>query len=339
MSKRRVHRVLVTGATGFIGRALRPALLAAGYEVRATTRRLRELLRTGREQWAVCDLEAPAAELAPVLEGVDAAFYLVHSMEGATGGDYAVRERRAAQAFARAAADAGLERVVYLGGVLPGREAGEPSPHLASRGTVGAVLRGAGGVPALELRASMVVGPGSASWQLCRDVALRLPVVPLPTWLRARTCPIAVEDVVQALVDGLTVPLPRSAWYDIPGPDVLSARDILQRIAALGGRRLPALEVPMLPPGLLPLQPFRLLTRTDPSLARELLKGLRQDLLPRDGRYWELTGHPPRLSFDEAARRALAAEPPGSGPLSLASVGERLLQWLGGALPPLGAPR
>jgi uncharacterized protein YbjT (DUF2867 family) len=292
--------VLVTGATGFVGRALVPALLARDRAVRATTRALRADLDP-RVEWVTADVTRPA-DLPAALEGVDAAYFLVHGMASGRE-DYAEDERRAAAFFAREAGIAGVRRIVYLGGVAP---RGRPSKHLASRLAVGEVLR-AGRVPTLELRASMIVGPGSASWRIVRDLAMRLPVMVLPAWARSRSCPIAIEDVVAALVAALDVPLPESAWYDVPGPEVLSVRDILERVAALRGRALPAVDAPLPHPRISALW-LKLVSDAPWQVVRELVQGLSHDLLPRDDRYWALTGLPPRTRFEEAARRALAED-------------------------------
>jgi uncharacterized protein YbjT (DUF2867 family) len=215
--------------------------------------------------------------------------------------DYGVLERLSAHAFADAAARAGLERIVYLGGPAP---VGHTSHHLRSRLAVGEILR-AGPVRTVELRASMVIGNGSASWQIVRDLALRLPFMVLPRWLKSRTCPVALDDVVVALMAAATLPLSENTWFDIPGPEVLSGRQILERIAALRGRRIVAVEVPLLTPQLSALW-LRLVTRTDFALARELVLGLGGDLLPKDDRFWPLIDHRRLLSFDEAATRALS---------------------------------
>jgi uncharacterized protein YbjT (DUF2867 family) len=252
------------------------------------------------------DLRHPGA-VASALAGVRAAFHLVHGMASARE-DYAEEERLGAAALAREAARAGVERIVYLGGVAP-RES--PSKHLASRLAVGEILR-SGQVPALELRASMIVGAGSASWRIIRDLALRLPAMILPAWAESRTCPVAIDDVVRALVDALDLPLGESAWYDVPGPETLTMREIMERTAALRGRRIPALRVPFPSPRLSSLW-LKLVSDADWRIVRELVLGLAHDLLPRDDRYWTLTRHGPRIGFDEAARRALAADPPQQG--------------------------
>jgi uncharacterized protein YbjT (DUF2867 family) len=293
-------KVLVLGATGFVGRALVPALLAEGEVVRAASRRPTFGAGSGAE-WVRCDVRDPRT-IPAALAGVDCAYYLVHGMSGGAR-DYRDVERRSARAFADAAAQNGCTRIVYLGGVAP---SGRSSEHLASRLEVGEILR-SGRVPAIELRAAMIIGDGSASWQIMRDLALRLPIMLLPRWLESRCRPIALADAVTALLDARRLPLAESAWFDIPGPDVLSAHEMLLVIGALQGRRVPAVRVPVLTPKLSALW-LKLVTGADYHLARELVLGLTGDLLPRDDRWWDLTGRRPEWSFEAAARQALAAE-------------------------------
>lgn len=290
--------ILVAGATGFVGRALVPALAQRGHRVRACSR------HPGAGGAGVepvrCDL-LDAASLPTVLDGVDTAFYLVHSL--GSPASYRSLDREAAQRFVEAAGDAGLRRIVYLGGVAP---RGPASEHLASRLEVGRILR-SGAVPAIELRAAMIVGPGSASWQIVRDLAMRLPAMVMPAWLSRRLSPIALDDVVVALLAALELPLDESVHYDVPGPEILTGKEILERIAAIDGRRIPSLSLPWLTPRLAALW-LRIVTRADFALARELILGLTDDLLPESDRFWELTGLRPQFTFDEAARAAIAAE-------------------------------
>ena len=242
--------------------------------------------------------------------------YLVHGM-GEGSGDYQRREIEGARRFARAAGTAGVKRIVYLGGISP---AGEPSPHLRSRLAVGQELRN-GPVPTVELRASMIIGHGSLSWLIVRDLAARLPVMVLPSWLRSRSEPVAIADVLTALVAATDAPMvARNASFDLPGPDVLSGHEILDETARQMKLRRPlAIEVPLLSPRL-SSHWVRLVTRAKWTVAREVVMGLTHDLVSRDAAYWRLIGHDERLSFGEAARLALAAERasgPPSGPWGL----------------------
>jgi uncharacterized protein YbjT (DUF2867 family) len=297
---------LVAGATGFVGSALVSALRAQGRQVVGASRRPVAPSASDGMEWRSCDFLRPET-LPAALAGVKVAYYLVHSMGGGRK-NFAELERRAAEAFVKAAADAGIERIVYLGGPAP---RGLPSEHLRSRLAVGEILR-SGKVPAVELRASMVIGNGSASWQIVRDLAMRLPAMVLPKWLKSRMRPVALDDVVAALSAAAELPLQGSGWFDIPGPETMSGREILERIAALRGRRVLAVEVPVLTPELSALW-LKLVTRGDFTLAKELVLGLGDDLLPEDERFWPLAGHTRLVPFDEAARRALANESCGSG--------------------------
>jgi uncharacterized protein YbjT (DUF2867 family) len=297
---RAVGQVLLTGATGFVGDAVRPALLAAGWEVRCLSRRGPERSTPGVE-WVRGDV-IDEDSVRRALGGCQAALYLVHGM--GDGKDFHAREVTAARGFARAAASVGVRRIVYLGGMLP---RGTASEHLESRREVGEALR-AGAVPAVELRASMIVGHGSLSWLIVRDLAARLPVMVLPSWLKSRTQPVAIDDVVPALVRALELDLPASACFDLPGPDTLSGREILDETArAMGLGPAWKVEVPLLTPRLSSLW-VRLVTRARWSVARAVVVGLEHDLVASGEELWPRIGHGPRLSFAEAARRALDDE-------------------------------
>jgi len=295
------RRVLLTGATGFVGRHLYPALVDAGYQVICGTRRARSASRRqpGRS-WVTVDVDKPRT-LMDALHGCHAAVYLIHGMAG--GGDYANREQRAATAFAHAAAARRLQRIVYLGGMPP---AGPPSKHLRSRLETGRILR-AGQVPCVELQASMIIGPGSESWRIVRDLCARLPVMALPPWLSTRSQPVAIEDVVVALVHALEIEDTRCGSYPLPGPEILSAREILQRCARLLGVEPVTLETPMLSPAL-SARLVGLVTRANGRLASELVEGLASDLVCRGRGFWTLLPEHRQRSFEVAARSALASE-------------------------------
>lgn len=292
--------ILLTGATGFVGRHLYAALDAAGLPVVCGTRDPERARRSFADrEWIEIDLDRPHT-LAPALAGRRKAFFLVHGMGGG-GKDYAEREAEAARDFAAAAARAGLERIVYLGGVAP---AGEPSRHLASRLLVGEILR-AGEVPTTELRAAMVVGTGGSSWRIVRDLAKRLPAMVLPSWLRNRSTPVFVDDVAIALLGALE--LEGSGWLDLPGPEVLRHRDLLDRVAKRFGFQPTMIEVPFVTPRLSSYW-IGLVSGADLSLARELVEGLTSDLLPTGESVWDrLPGRHP-TPLDRAIQEAIEDE-------------------------------
>jgi uncharacterized protein YbjT (DUF2867 family) len=302
LSSMATRSVLLTGATGFVGRALRPALAANGWHVRCLSRDAQRARAAAPElDWVQGDVK-DAASCARALAACQAAVYLVHGI--GEGSDYQQREVAAAQGFSTAAAEAGVERIVYLGGVAP---RGTGSDHLRSRLAVGEVLR-SGRVKALELRASMIVGHGSLSWLIVRDLAARLPVMVLPRWLKSRTEPVAIDDVVVALARALELPVAQSSSFDLPGPDALSGEEILKQTSRVLGLAQPRmLAVPFLTPRLSSLW-VRFVTRAKWSIAREVVIGLTEDLLAHDDEFWQLIDHPVRLQFSEAARLAIEAE-------------------------------
>jgi uncharacterized protein YbjT (DUF2867 family) len=287
-------RILLTGATGFIGRALAPALIDAGHEVVAGTRRPESYHGPGTP--AKVDLTAPDS-LAAALDGCEAAYYLVHSMESGVS-DFAEQDRRAASAFAGAAAERGV-RVVYLGGLGgPGGAAATPSAHLESRHEVGRILRDR--ADTVELRAAIVIGAGSTSFEILRQLVDRLPVMVCPRWVTTRCQPVALPDVIRYLVAAPGLP---AGGYDIGGADVLTYEVMMQRYAALTGRRRYILKVPVLTPGLSSLW-IGLVTNQSPAVARPLAEGLSVEVIAADDRIRRLVPFEP-MGFDDAVRAAL----------------------------------
>jgi uncharacterized protein YbjT (DUF2867 family) len=289
---------LVTGATGYVGNRLLLRLAAEGRRVRALARRP-ELL-PGLDAVRADLLTGDGLEEA--LEGCSTAYYLVHSMEPATNGDFAGRDRRMAETFGEAAARAGVERIVYLGGIVP--PIAPFSPHLTSRLEVEETLLAA--VPgSTALRASIVIGAGSASFRLLVRLVERLRVLPLPRWRKNRTQPIDERDVIEFLARTPQVPDAAGRSLDVAGPDVMTYGRMIERIAdVMGVGRLPlGLNRSLTPPA---SAVVAAVTGQPIELVRPLMESLETDLLPRD------PGEAPRLyglrphRFERAVEHALA---------------------------------
>jgi len=296
--------VLLTGATGYIGGRLVPRLLEAGHRVRCLAREPRKL--DGRP-WAshprveiVAGDAADLPSLRRAMTGCGPAFYLVHSMIAA-GDAYAERDRAMARSFAVAAQEAGLARIVYLGGL---GELGEGlSEHLASRREVEELLA-AGRTPVTVLRAAMIIGSGSASFEILRYLVERLPVMITPRWVKTESQPIAVRNVVQYLVDCLAVPETSGRTLDIGGPDVLSYRDLMRIMTEERGlRRRLVIPAPVLTPRLSSLW-IHLVTPIPARIARPLAEGLRNRVVCRNDEAQRLMPQT-LLTVREAIRSAL----------------------------------
>ncbi|WP_217242664.1 SDR family oxidoreductase [Streptomyces sp. AC555_RSS877] len=300
-------RCLVTGATGYIGGRLVPELLAEGHRVRCLARspgKLRD------HPWAD-DVEVvrgdvtDATSVAGALRDVDVAYYLVHAL--GTGSRFEETDREAARIFGERARAAGVRRIVYLGALTPtGVPERELSPHLRSRAEVGRVLLGSG-VPTTVLRAAVVIGSGSASFEMLRYLTERLPVMVTPSWVRTRIQPVAVRDVLRALVGSARMPDDVNRAFDLGGPDILTYRDMMSRYAAVAGlpRRV-IVPVPVLTPGL-SSHWVGLVTPVPAAIARPLTESLRHEVVCHEhdiARYVpDPPGHP--VGFDEAVRLAL----------------------------------
>jgi uncharacterized protein YbjT (DUF2867 family) len=297
-------RALVTGASGYIGGRLVPELLKAGWSVRAMARtqtRLRDAPWAGDVEVAVADV-TDEASLRRALEGVDVAYYLVHSIGGKP--EFEEHDRRGATTFAQCAKAAGVRRIVYLGGLTP--EGEELSPHLRSREEVGQILL-ASGVPTAVLQAAVVIGSGSASFEMLRHLTERLPVMVVPKWVDTKIQPIAIRDVLRYLVGAAAIPAEVNRAFDIGGADVLTYGAMMRRYAATAGlskRRM--VKVPVLSPTL-SSHWVGLITPVPGALARPLVESLRNTVVCREHDIATYVPDPPEglIGFDEAVRLAL----------------------------------
>jgi len=297
---------LVTGATGYVGGRLVPRLLEAGYRVRCMTRSrasLRDQPWIGEVEVAEADASDPAGTAA-ALDGVHTAYYLIHSMLG--GARFEQADRVAARTFAEQARAAHVSRLVYLSGLAP-TDGRALSAHMRSRTEVGRILLGSG-TPTVILRAAVIIGSGSASFEMLRYLTERLPVMVTPRWVDTKVQPIAIRDVLRYLVAVAALPEEGvSGSFDIGGPEVLTYRRMMRRYAAVAGltpRRV--IPVPVLSPALSSLW-VGLVTPIPGNLARPLIESLRHDAICRDRAVTELIPDPPEglLGFEGAADLAL----------------------------------
>jgi uncharacterized protein YbjT (DUF2867 family) len=289
------HSVLVTGATGFVGSHLCRALVDAGHDVRAMTRHPHDYAGAGAP---VAGDVADRGSLTGALDAVEVAYYLVHTLGS---DDFERKDAEAARNFAAAAASAGVQRIVYLGGL--GNDEDELSPHLRSRRQVERLL-GEGGVPVTALRAAVVIGHGSISWEITRQLVARLPVMITPAWVRTRTQPIAQSDVIRYLIGVLDHPDAAGRVFDVGGRDVLPYIDMLKRAAHVQGKRIRTIDVPLLTPRLSSMR-LALVTDVDIPTARTLVDSMTNEVVVRDDSIRQIVPGEP-LGYDEAVLQALA---------------------------------
>ncbi len=297
-------KVLLTGATGYIGGRLAPVLLEHGHQVVCLTRdedRLRDV--PWRDQVEVVEGDVRDVEaVGRAFEGVDAAYFLVHSLN--TGKSFAAKDREAAEVFAHAAREVRLERLVYLGGLSP--KDAHLSQHLESRAEVGDILLRSG-VPTVELRAAVIIGSGSASFEMLRYLTERLPAMITPRWVSSRVQPIAIRDVVRYLAGCLDLPPDVSRAFDIGGPDVLTYQEMMQRYAAVAGlSKRVIVPVPLLTPGL-SSHWVGVVTPVPRSIARPLVESLRNEVVVKNRDIIDYIPDPPEglLPFDTSVSLAL----------------------------------
>ncbi len=293
--------VLLTGATGYVGGRLLRALEGSAARVRCLARRPEYLTpkvaaRTEVVRGDSLDLDS----LRSAMVGVRTAYYLVHSM--GSSGSFEEQDRRAAQNFAQAAREAGVSRIIYLGGLGRGKEL---SPHLASRQEVGRILRESG-VTTIEFRASVIIGSGSLSFELVRALVDRLPVMITPRWVETAAQPIAIEDVIAYLTAGLNIELHQSQVLEIGGTDRVSYKELMREYARQRGLTRLMVPVPVLTPGLSSLW-LGLVTPIFARVGRKLIDSLLHETVVEDDRARELFGIQPK-GMKEAIARALANE-------------------------------
>ncbi len=292
-----MSRILVTGATGFIGRRLVPALTDQGHTVRAMTRR--PAAYDGPGEPVGGDVNDRASLMGP-LEGVDVAYYLVHSLDDP---DFERKDAEAARAFASVAAEQGVRQIIYIGGL---GDDGELSAHLRSRREVESLLAETG-VPVTVLRAAIVVGAGGISWEITRQLVKNLPAMVVPKWATTKTQPIAIDDVVRYLVGVCENEAAMGQTYEIGGPDQLTYVDMLRLAADAGtGRVVRIFEVPVLTPRLSSYW-LALVTDVDVTTGRNLIDSMGVEVLVTEQRIREVVPGDP-LTYSEAVRRALAGD-------------------------------
>lgn len=298
---------LVTGATGYVGGRLVGELLDHGHRVRVLARNSDRLAHTS---WftSVEIIEGDAQDaqaVARAMEGVTTAYYLLHSLQ--QGSDLEAAERRMAQVFADAARAQDVRRLIYLGGLAPDMAPDRMSPHMRSRFLVGETLRSSG-ASVIELRASVIIGSGSASFEMLRYLTERLPAMITPRWVRTRTQPIAIRDVLRYLVLAADLSENVSRAFDIGGPDVLTYEEMMQRYAAVAGlSRRVILPINILTPEL-SSHWVNLVTPVPRSIARPLVRSLRHPAVCRehDIARWIPDPDGGLIPFDDAVRLALS---------------------------------
>ena len=295
-------KILLTGASGYVGSRLLLRLIERGYPLRCLARNPAKLTHRhlNRVEIVKGDTLDPST-LNGVFEGIDIAYYLIHSMTDSA--NFEEKDIHSAQNFVTAAREAGVKRIIYLGGLGDSEE--NLSAHLYSRQHVGKILAESG-IPVTELRASIIIGSGSASFEIIRDLVKKLPFMITPRWVRSKCQPIAIRDVLNYLVHVIEKPESSGKIFDIGGDEVLTYEDMMRRVARINGKRLRILHVPVLTPHLSAYW-LNLVTAVPMRLAFPLIEGLRNDTIRRDHKIDDLIPFQ-KTPFDEAVRRALSLE-------------------------------
>jgi len=294
--------ILIAGATGYVGSRLAPRLRDAGYSVRCIARNPGKLIN---RQWTDIDIVKgdmnDSNSLMQAMKGMDIAFYLVHAMS--SHDDFAEKDLRYAQNFAKAAKEKGVNRIIYLGGL--GDTDQDLSPHLASRQQVGRML-GDTGVPVTELRASIIIGSGSASFEIIRDLVKKLPLMITPRWVKSLCQPIAISTVLEYLIRVIETPQTENKVFEIGGNEVLSYAEMMRQVAGVMNKKLFIINVPVLTPRLSAYW-LNLVTTVPMSIAFPLVEGLKNDTICNNSEI-DTYIHLQKRPFREAVRRALDSE-------------------------------
>jgi len=314
-------RILVLGASGYIGRHLIVQLAAAGHQVIAAARHIDALKKQaipGVEYHAV-DLHDPEFPRR-LLEQVDTLYYLIHSM--GDGANFVALEQQAATHLRNALKQQPVKQIIFLSSLQVAEN--QHSPHLQARQLTAEILRDSG-IPVTELRAGIVIGSGSAAFEVMRDMVYNLPVLTPPRWVRSRTTPIALDNLLYYLVHLLDIPASSHRILEAAGPEVLSYQQQFERFMEISGKHRPLIPIP-LPVRWISVWFLNLITSVPPTLASALIQGLKHDLLADDRQLRQLISQP-LISFDDAVRSALEDQHKLSDALNWGNDPQALNRW------------
>ncbi|MHA7846248.1 DUF2867 domain-containing protein [Serratia sp. D1N4] len=295
------QRILVLGASGYIGQHLIPRLVEQGHEITAAARRIEWLEEQNwpRVNCRYVDIYRPET-LTAALWQIDAVYYLIHGMGDGDG--FIEKERQAAENLRIALRGSKVKQVIFLGALQP---EGESSPHLIARKLTGEILRQSG-IPVTELRASIVVGPGSAAFEVMRDMVYNLPILTPPRWVRSKSSPVSLENLLVYMTELLQHPAQENRIFDVAGPEYISYQTLFERFIVISGKKRWLIPIP-LPTRFISVWFISMITSVPTSIASALIQGLNHDL-PADGAPLQAL-IPQRLqTFDEAVKETLRRE-------------------------------
>lgn len=295
------QRILVLGASGYIGQHLIPRLTEQGHEITAAARRI-EWLEEQNWPHVNCryvDVYRPET-LTAALWQIDAVYYLIHGM--GDGDDFIEKERQAAENLRDALRGSTVKQVIFLGALQP---EGDSSPHLIARKLTGEILRQSG-IPVTELRASIVVGPGSAAFEIMRDMVYNLPILTPPRWVRSKSSPVALDNLLTYLTELLQHPAHENRIFDVAGPEYISYQTMFERFIKISGKKRWLIPVP-LPTRFISVWFISMITSVPTSIASALIQGLNHDL-PADGKPLQALIPQPLQTFDDAVKETLRRE-------------------------------